>query len=105
MNKIVITQELKQKLDIALSTTINSKQHEEVLVSFIRTHINSAFALSDCKCKSKLMKAKKVVKQRYNDIVVLDDICEKFLLLKQSMYRYSTVHILKNDILESRSSS
>ena len=57
-NKIVITKEEKEKLDYSMSTSIGSKEHETILVNFIRTHINAGFALAKCRCKSKLTKAK-----------------------------------------------
>lgn len=72
-HKIVLTKEQKEELDYALSTTIGSKQYEDILVNFIRKHINAGFALSTCRCKSKLTKAKKVIKQRYDDIVVMQE--------------------------------
>ena len=72
-HKIIITKEIKEQLDYALSTTLSNKKFEDILVNFIREHINAGFALSNCKCKSKLTKAKRVIKSVYNNILVMSD--------------------------------
>ena len=73
MSKIILSKQDKTELDYALSTSIGGAVFESILVGFIKEHINKAFVLSNCRCKSALTKAKRLIKKVYKDIMVLDE--------------------------------
>ena len=93
-HKIVLTKEQKEELDYALSTTIGNQKYETILVNFIKAHINENFVLNSCRCKSKLTKAKRIIKQRYNDIMVMDEndaqcpVCSEIFTPKNKNHKY-----------------
>ena len=91
---IVMTDYEKRMLDYAMSTTLSSKEYEEVLINFIRKYINKDFQVTDCKCKSKLTKAKRIIKQVYKDIKVIEKdeeicpVCDTVFKPKSSKHIY-----------------
>lgn len=73
MDRIILSKQDKTELDYALSTSIGGAVFESILVGFIKKHINKDFVLSNCRCKSALTKAKRLIRKVYKEIIVLSE--------------------------------